>query len=110
MPYPACPKCGSEFTYEDGNMLVCPMCFNEWNSDAEAEDIASVIRDANGNELQDGDDVVVIKDLKLGGNTIKQGSKAKSIRLLDVPVNGHDIEARVDGFGTIYLKSSLVKK
>lgn len=110
MPYPACPKCGSEFTYEDGNMLVCPMCFNEWNSGAEIEDTASIIRDANGNELQDGDDVVVIKDLKLGGNTIKQGSKAKNIRLLEVPVNGHDIEARVDGFGTIYLKSSLVKK
>ncbi len=110
MSYPACPKCGSEFTYEDGNMLVCPMCFNEWNSGAEIEDTASIIRDANGNELQDGDDVVVIKDLKLGGNTIKQGSKAKNIRLLEVPVNGHDIEARVDGFGTIYLKSSLVKK
>lgn len=110
MSYPACPKCGSEFTYEDGNMLVCPMCFNEWNSDVEVEDTASIIRDANGNELQDGDDVVVIKDLKLGGNTIKQGSKAKNIRLLEVPVNGHDIEARVDGFGTIYLKSSLVKK
>ena len=93
MPYPACSKCGAEFTYEDGNMLVCPMCFNEWNSDVEVEDTASVIRDANGNELQDSDDVVEIKDLKLGSNTIKQGSKAKSIRLLDVPVNGHDIEA-----------------
>lgn len=110
MPYPACPKCDSEFTYEDGNMLVCPMCFNEWNSDTEVEDTVNVIRDANGNELQDDDVVVVIKDLKLGGNTIKQGSKAKNIRILDVPVNGHDIEARVDGFGTIYLKSSLVKK
>lgn len=111
MSLPNCPKCNESYTYEDGNLLVCPMCFHEWTEESQrlAEE-ALILRDANGNELNEGDDVTVIRDLKLGKDTIKQGAKAKNIRILDTPVDGHDIEGRVDGFGTIYLKSSVVKK
>lgn len=116
MSLPNCPKCDAEYTYEDGALLVCPMCAHEWTA-AETDAAANaeqdaVIRDAVGNELQDGDAVTVIRDLKVKGSStsIKVGTKVKSIRLLDDPVDGHDIDCKVDGFGQMKLKSSVVKK
>lgn len=111
MSLPKCPKCGESYTYQEGHLYICPMCFNEWTdkSQREAEE-AALIRDSNGNILEDGDDVIVTRDLKLGKDTIKQGTKAKNIQILDEEYNGHDIQGRVDGSGVIYLKSSVVKK
>ena len=107
---PKCPQCGSEFTYEDGNMYVCPECAHEWSQEsaATAED-AKVIRDANGNVLQDGDTITVIKDLKVKGSSsvVKVGTKVKNIRLVD---GDHDIDCKIDGFGAMKLKSEFVKK
>ena len=116
MSLPNCPKCDADYTYEDGALLVCPMCAHEWTAsetaaleDAEADE---VIRDAVGNELQDGDAVTVIKDLKVKGSStvIKVGTKAKSIRLLPDASDGHDIDCKLDGYGPMKLKSSVVKK
>ncbi len=111
MNLPNCPKCDASYTYEDGYLYVCPMCFHEWTAESQAAaEEAQILRDANGNALQEGDDVTLIRDLKLGKDTLKQGTKAKNIRILEAPVDGHDIDGRVDGYGTIYLKSSVVKK
>lgn len=107
---PACPKCSSEYVYEMGALLVCPECAHEFSLDGE-ETNSQVIRDSVGNQLQDGDDVVVVKDLKVKGypNAIKIGTKVRGIRL--VFDNGdHDIDCKVDGFGQMMLKSSVVKK
>ena len=108
---PPCPECKSEYSYEMGSLLVCPECAHEWNpNDSEAE-AARVIKDASGNILSDGDDVTIIKDMKVKGssNTLKVGTKVRGIRLVDGP-GDHDIEAKVDGFGPMNLKSSIVKK
>ncbi len=111
MSLPACPKCHSEFTYEDGAMLVCPECAHEWSKDAVAntEEAGKVFRDANGNELKDGDTVTVIKDLKVKGSSlvVKVGTKVKNIRLVD---GDHDIDCKIDGIGPMKLKSEFVKK
>ncbi len=108
---PNCPSCGSEFTYEDGLMFVCPECAHEWPKDASAslDDSADVIRDANGNPLQDGDTVTVIKDLKVKGSSsvVKVGTRVKNIRLVG---GDHDIDCKIDGFGPMKLKSEFVKK
>lgn len=104
------PQCASEFTYEDGAQLVCPECGHEWSEvEAAAANSEKVIRDANGNELQDGDSVTVIKDLKVKGSSlvVKVGTKVKSIRLVD---GDHDIDCKVDGIGAMKLKSEFVKK
>ncbi|OJG76625.1 phosphonoacetate hydrolase [Enterococcus pallens] len=100
--------CQSEYTYEDRSMFVCPECGHEWNEDASAEE-GLVVKDSNGNLLQDGDSVTVIKDLKVKGasNPIKQGTKVKNIRLVE---GDHDIDCKVDGFGPMKLKSEFVKK
>lgn len=107
---PPCPKCGSEYTYEDGPVLVCPECAHEWTPHAQ-ETSSKAVRDAHGNELKDGDSVTVIKDLKVGGTSsvLKMGTKVKEIRLVE-PVNGHNIDCKVKGFGEIMLKSEFVKK
>lgn len=109
---PNCPNCGSEYTYEDGQLLICPMCAHEWTPESakEAEE-AALIKDANGNILNDGDNVSVIKDLKVKGssNVIKQGTKVKGIRLVDIE-DGHDIDCKIPGFGQMSLKSEFVKK
>lgn len=107
---PNCPKCGCEYTYEDGSLMVCPECANEWNPAEEAE--KNVVKDSNGNVLVTGDSVVTIKDLKVKGasSPLKKGTKVKNIRLIDEPVEGHDIACRIDGFGAMNLKSSVVKK
>ncbi|MGO4380899.1 zinc ribbon domain-containing protein YjdM [Pseudoduganella sp. RAF53_2] len=108
--FPACPKCQSEYTYEDGSNYICPECGHEWSATAEAAvETARVYRDAAGNLLQDGDTVTVIKDLKPkgSGGVIKQGTKVKNIRLVD---SDHDIDCKIDGFGAMSLKSEFVKK
>ena len=110
---PNCPKCNSEYTYEDGSLLVCPECAYEWTAGAEvAGETQEVIKDANGNVLNDGDTVTIIKDLKVKGasSALKQGTKVKNIRLLYGVSDGHDIDCTIDGFGAMKLKSSVVKK
>ncbi|MGX8797732.1 zinc ribbon domain-containing protein YjdM [Fusibacter sp. JL298sf-3] len=109
---PNCPKCNSEYTYEDGVLLVCPECAYEWNASATEEAAEAVIKDANGNVLNDGDAVTVIRDLKVKGSSssIKIGTKVKNIRLVHASSDGHDIECKIDGFGAMKLKSEVVKK
>ena len=107
---PKCPKCKSEYTYEDGSNYVCPECAHEWSKDAgESTEQARVWKDANGNVLQDGDSVTVIKDLKIKGSSsvVKVGTKVKNIRLID---GDHDIDCKIDGIGAMQLKSEFVKK
>ena len=108
---PPCPECKSEDSDEMGELLVCPECAHEWNpNDVEIETVR-VIKDASGNVLVDGDDVTIVKDMKVKGssNTLKVGTKVRGIRLVDGP-GDHDIEAKVDGFGPMNLKSSIVRK
>lgn len=110
MSLPACTKCQSEYTYEDGDNYVCPECAHEWSKVATAEsEELKVVRDANGNVLQDGDTITVIKDLKVKGSSsvVKVGTKVKNIRLVD---GDHDIDCKIDGFGAMKLKSEFVKK
>lgn len=111
MNLPKCPKCHSEYTYEDGAMYVCPECAHEWSKDAasEPEEVRLVIRDAVGNVLQDGDTVTVIKDLKVKGSSsvVKVGTKVRNIRLVE---GDHDIDCKIDGIGAMGLKSEFVKK
>ena len=108
---PKCPKCGSEYTYQDGSLYVCPECAHEWSMEAasQVDSEVRVVKDANGNVLQDGDSVTVIKDLKVKGSSlvVKVGTKVKNIRLVD---SDHDIDCRIDGIGPMQLKSEFVKK
>lgn len=108
---PPCPKCAEAYTYEDGAMLVCPMCGHEWSAETPTsnENGEAVVRDAVGNVLQDGDTVTVIKDLKVKGSSsvVKVGTKVKNIRLVD---GDHDIDCKVPGIGPMGLKSQFVKK
>lgn len=107
---PNCPKCGEGYTYEDGHMYICPMCAHEWTEadGAIGESEGLVVRDANGNLLQDGDSVTIIKDLKVkGASVLKQGTRVKNIRLVD---GDHNIDCKIDGFGAMALKSEFVKK
>ncbi|WP_262693542.1 zinc ribbon domain-containing protein YjdM [Kordiimonas aquimaris] len=108
---PACPKCSSIYTYEDRGMLVCPECAHEWMLGAENanENDSSSFKDVNGNALNDGDTVTVIKDLKVKGSSlvVKVGTKVKNIRLVD---GDHDIDCKIDGIGAMKLKSGFVKK
>lgn len=110
---PPCPECSGAYTYEMGTLLVCPECGHEWSPSVESADDAGakVIRDAVGNVLADGDTVTVVRTLKVKGSPagIKAGTKVRNIRLVD-GVDGHDIDCRVDGFGAMQLKSSVVKK
>ena len=110
---PNCPKCQSEYTYEMGSLLVCPECAHEWQAaeDESTADVEKVIKDSVGNILADGDTVTIAKDLKVKGSStaIKVGTKVRNIRLVN-GADGHDIDAKVDGFGPMMLKSSVVKK
>lgn len=103
-----CPKCGSEYTYEQDNLMVCSQCFNEWDPEELVNE--DKVLDSNGNELKDGDSVVVIKDLPVKGapKPIKAGTKVKNIRLR--PDSDHNIDCKIDGFGVMSLKSEFVKK
>ena len=107
---PPCPLCNSEFIYEDGNLLICPECAHEWSAEEGAStETAKVFKDANGNILQDGDMVTVIKDLKVKGtsSSVKVGTKVKIIRLVD---GDHDIDCKIEGSGAMKLKTEFVKK
>lgn len=113
MSLPNCPKCQSEYAYEDGSLLICPECAHEWKEGEEASaDVQAAIKDANGNALADGDTVTVIKDLKIKGSSsvVKVGTKVKNIRLLPDASDGHDIDCKIDGIGPMKLKSEYVKK
>jgi protein PhnA len=108
--FPPCPKCKSENTYSTGELMICPDCFYEWNPEELAAEIdAAKIRDSNGNELKDGDDVVVIKDLPVKGSSkpVKAGTKVKNIKLVD---GDHNISCKIEGFGSMGLKSEFVRK
>jgi protein PhnA len=109
-----CPKCQSPYGYPTGTTMMCPECGHEWNPEEQAEaendsGDALVVKDANGNVLQDGDTVVLIKDLPVKGapKPIKAGTKVKNIRLTD---GDHNIDCKVDGFGAMALKSIYVRK
>ena len=115
-----CPKCGSENTYEDGNVWVCPECSHEWSHEWSAVALSqveetkiddSLTRDSNGNVLTTGDSVTVIKELKIKGSSsvVKVGTKVKNIRIVDSD-DGHDIACKIDGIGAINLKSEFVRK
>ena len=108
---PNCPQCNSEYTYEDGEQFVGPECAHEWAKDTTEKmgNIERIIKDTNGNVLQDGDSVTVIKDLKIKGSSqvVKVGTKVKSIRLVD---GDHDIDCKIEGIGPMKLKSQFVKK
>lgn len=109
---PNCPKCNSEYTYEDGNLFICPECAYEWSKEQNNELEENIIKDANGNILNDGDSVVVIKDLKVKGasSSIKIGTKVKNIKLIYDANDEHNIDCKIEGFGAMKLKSSVVKK
>ncbi|MGL5380234.1 zinc ribbon domain-containing protein YjdM [Clostridium sp.] len=108
---PNCPKCNSEYTYEDGSLLICPECAYEWTPGGEvaADEDTLIVKDSNGNLLVDGDSVTIIKDLKVKGATsaLKKGTKVKNIRLVE---GDHNIDCKIDGFGAMKLKSEFVKK
>lgn len=109
---PSCPKCNSEYVYEDGALLVCPECAYEWEAnlaDRFEHDARAEVKDSNGNVLHDGDTVTVLKDLKVKGTSlsIKVGTKVKNIRLVE---GDHNIDCKVEGIGPMKLKSEFVKK
>jgi protein PhnA len=108
---PNCPKCSSEYSYEEAEMYICPECSHEWPKSAatEADSLDATFKDANGNELKDGDTITVIKDLKVKGSSlvVKVGTKVKNIRLVE---GDHDIDCKIDGIGPMKLKSEFVKK
>lgn len=108
---PNCPKCNSEYTYEDGVLLICPECAHEWTLGSENENNEDelIVKDSNGNILNDGDSVTIIKDLKVKGcsSALKKGTKVKNIRLVE---GDHNIDCKIDGFGAMQLKSEFVKK
>lgn len=109
--FPPCPKCNSEYTYEDGELLICPECAHEWpkNAATATDENQLTVRDSNGNLLADGDNATVIKDLKIKGTSsvIKVGTKVKIVRLVE---GDHDLDCKVDGHGAMMLKSEFVKK
>ena len=106
-----CPQCNSLYGYPDQHLWICPECSHEWSiQKSQIKNEASKFLDANGVSLSNGDTVKVVKDLKIGKGTLKSGTKIRNIKLLDDPVNGHDIACKLDGYGAIYLKCSVVKK
>lgn len=108
-----CPVCHSDLTYPNQELMVCTQCFHEWTPGEEVEESAAsnsdVVLDSNGNELQNGDSVIVIKDLPVKGapKPLKAGTKVKNIRLTD---GDHNISCKIDGFGSMALKSEFVRK
>lgn len=113
MTTPICPKCQSEYTYQDGDLIICPECAHEWSEvDAGQQTQEQTIKDAHGTVLTDGDTVTVIKDLKIKGSSsvVKVGTKVKGIRLLPDATDGHDIDCKITGIGAMKLKSEFVKK
>lgn len=113
MTLPNCPKCACEYTYEEGNLLICPECSHEWSKFAAAEvDLENYdleVKDVSGNILKDGDTIVVLKDLKIKGSSssVKVGTKVKNIRIV---AGDHDIDCKIPGIGSMGLKSEFVRK
>lgn len=109
---PQCPKCNSQYTYQDGFTVICPECVYEWRNEIEEKNTNDIliIKDAHGNVLKDGDTITVIKDLKIKGSSqvVKVGTKVKNIRLLSR--GDHNIDCKIDGIGEMKLKSEFVKK
>jgi protein PhnA len=108
---PACPQCTLENTYPDGANYVCADCGYEWplvTTIAADEDAGAVVKDSNGQVLQDGDAVVLIKDLKVKGSStvLKMGTKVKSIRLVG---GDHEVDCKMDS-GSFMLKACFLKK
>jgi len=109
---PNCPKCNSEYTYEDGSLLICPECAHEWSADASSEeDQEFTVKDANGATLRSGDDVTIIKDLKVKGSSsvVKVGTKIKNIRLVESAID-HNIDCKIPGVGALKITPMYVKK
>ncbi|WP_339865210.1 zinc ribbon domain-containing protein YjdM [uncultured Algoriphagus sp.] len=108
---PPCPACKSPYGYELDSKLICPECSFEWTFEDSQEEVAEglVVKDANGTVLADGDAVTIVKDLPVKGapKPIKAGTKVKSIRLVE---GDHNIDCKIDGFGSMALKSEFVKK
>lgn len=107
-----CPNCNSDLTYENDNLMACSQCFHEWDpaeTAAAAMDAPLKVLDSNGNELQNGDSIIVIKDLPVKGmlRPVKAGTKVKNIRLTD---GDHNIDCKIEGFGAMGLKSEFVRK
>jgi protein PhnA len=105
-----CPKCNSTYTYEYNMMYVCPECSHEWSKDeAKIDNDKFIVKDANGNLLEEGDYITLIKDLKVKGSStiLKVGTKVKILRLMD---EDHNIDCKIDGMGSMMLKSEFVKK
>lgn len=105
---PACPHCRGENTYPDGAMLVCPECGHEW--DPAAAPARVVVRDCNGNALADGDNVVVVKDLKVKGSAVplKQGTVIRGIRLVED--DAEHVEGNVEKIKGLVVKTMYVRK
>ncbi|MFA9374502.1 zinc ribbon domain-containing protein YjdM [Poseidonibacter sp.] len=109
---PNCPKCQSEYTYEDGSLFICPECAHEWSKDsANEEDAEFTVKDANGATLRSGDDVTIIKDLKVKGSSsvVKVGTKIKNIRLVESAID-HNIDCKIPGVGALKITPMYVKK
>lgn len=110
--FPPCPECHSEYSYPSGTVFVCSQCSFEWLQHAEEKpkEHAAMVKDAHGTELQDGDTISVIKDLKIKGSSqvVKVGTKVRNIRL--VPDEDHNIDCKIEGIGPMKLKSEFVKK
>lgn len=108
---PPCPKCNSEYTYEDGELLVCPECAHEWSKEATQEENEFTVKDSNGATLRSGDDVTIIKDLKVKGSSsvVKVGTKIKGIRLVE-SADDHNIDCKIPGIGAIKITPKFVKK
>jgi len=109
---PNCPKCGGEYTYEDMDLYICPECAHEWSkTEQNEEDEEFTVKDSNGATLRSGDDVTVIKDLKVKGSSsvVKVGTKIKNIRLVD-SADDHNIDCKIPGVGAIKITPKYVKK
>ncbi|WP_104712451.1 zinc ribbon domain-containing protein YjdM [Helicobacter cetorum] len=106
--FPPCPKCKDEYTYHDGTQLVCPSCAHEWSENATSNDEDFIVKDSNNNILQNGDSVILIKDLKVKGSSLvlKKGTKIKNIKLVD---SDHNVDCKVEG-QSLALKSEFLKK
>ena len=106
-----CPQSTLENTYQDGPNLVCADCGYEWPAGGEGkaqDEDDDQVRDANGNLLENGDTVVLIKDLKVKGSsiTLKQGTKIKGIRLVG---GDHEVDCKVEG-SPFMLKACYLRK
>lgn len=110
MSLPPCPKCQSEYVYQDQSQLICPECAYEWNPVELATEEAVIVKDANGALLSDGDKVTVIKDLKIKASSqvIKIGTKALVRRVIDS--KDHQLDCKVNGVGEMMITAKFVKK